>query len=211
VSLPRALPRVGILISGSGSNMAALIEGMQDGRIAGTPAIVVSNNPDAAGLARAQARGVATVAVDHRPFRGDRAAFDTQVDRALRDAGAEIVACAGFMRIMTDAMVRGWAGRMVNIHPSILPLFKGLDTHQRALDAGMAVHGCTVHEVTPELDTGTILGQAVVPVRPGDTAGTLAARVLRQEHRLYPRCLDAFLRDPDAARANRVAILAGDA
>jgi len=210
VSLARALPRVGILISGSGSNMVALLEAMRDGRVAGTPAIVVSNNPDAAGLAKARALGVATAAIDHRPFKGDRAAFDAEVDRALREAGTEVAACAGFMRIMTDDMIGRWTGRMVNIHPSVLPLFKGLHTHQRALDEGMAVHGCTVHEVTPELDTGTILGQAVVPVRPGDTAGTLAARVLRQEHRLYPRCLDAFLRDPEAARREKIAILADE-
>ncbi|MBK0399704.1 phosphoribosylglycinamide formyltransferase [Limibaculum sp. M0105] len=204
------MPRVGILISGSGSNMVALLEAMRDGRVAGTPAIVVSNNPDAAGLAKAHALGVATAAIDHRPFKGDRAAFDAEVDRALREAGTDVVACAGFMRIMTDDMIGRWTGRMVNIHPSVLPLFKGLHTHQRALDEGMAVHGCTVHEVTPELDTGTILGQAVVPVRPGDTAGTLAARVLRQEHRLYPRCLDAFLRDPEAARREKIAILADE-
>ncbi|WP_325166434.1 phosphoribosylglycinamide formyltransferase [Thermohalobaculum xanthum] len=210
MSLARALPRVGILISGSGSNMVALLEAMRDGRVAGTPAIVVSNNPDAAGLAKAHALGVATAAIDHRPFKGDRAAFDAEVDRALREAGTDVVACAGFMRIMTDDMIGRWTGRMVNIHPSVLPLFKGLHTHQRALDEGMAVHGCTVHEVTPELDTGTILGQAVVPVRPGDTAGTLAARVLRQEHRLYPRCLDAFLRDPEAARREKIAILADE-
>lgn len=203
-----SLPRVGILISGSGSNMVALVEGMLAGRIAGTPAIVVSNNPDAPGLAKAKALGVATAAIDHRPFRGDRAAFDAEVDRALRGAGSEVVACAGFLRIMTDAMIEGWSGRMVNIHPSILPLFKGLHTHERALAEGVAVHGCTVHEVTPELDTGTILGQAVVPVLPGDTPDDLAARVLRKEHILYPRCLDAFLRDPDGARCQKIAILA---
>ncbi|MDT8346068.1 MAG: phosphoribosylglycinamide formyltransferase [Thermohalobaculum sp.] len=201
-------PRVGILISGSGSNMAALIDAMQAGRCAGVPAIVVSNDPEAAGLAKAQARNVPAVAIDHRPFKGDRAAFDARVQAALTDAGVEVVACAGFMRIMTDGLIAAWAGRMLNIHPSLLPLFKGLHTHSRALEAGVAVHGCTVHEVTPDLDSGAILGQAVVPVIPGDTPDSLAARVLRQEHILYPRILDAFLRDPAAARAGKVAIMA---
>ena len=205
-----SLPRVGILISGSGSNMVALVEGMRAGRIAGTPAIVVSNNPDAPGLEKAGRLGVATAVIDHRPFRGDRAAFDAEINRALHGAGTDVVACAGFLRIMTATMIQGWAGRMVNIHPSILPLFKGLHTHERALAEGVAVHGCTVHEVTPELDTGTILGQAVVAVRPDDTPETLAARVLRQEHRLYPACLDGFLRDPARARCEKIAILAGD-
>lgn len=200
--------RVGILISGSGSNMAALIDAMQAGRCAGVPAVVVSNNPDAAGLTKASARGVPTVAIDHRPFRGDRAAFDARVQATLTGARVDVVACAGFMRIMTDGLIEAWAGRMLNIHPSLLPLFKGLHTHARALEAGVAVHGCTVHEVTPDLDSGRILGQAVVPVVPGDTPDSLAARVLRQEHILYPRILDAFLRDPAAARAAKVAILA---
>lgn len=201
-------PSVGILISGGGSNMMALIDGMLAGRIAGRPAVVVSNNPDAPGLEKAAALGVPIAAVDHRPFHGDRAAFDAEIHRALTGAGVQVVACAGFLRIMTDGLIAAWAGRMINIHPSLLPLFKGLHTHARALEAGVAVHGCTVHEVVPELDSGPILGQAVVPVLEGDTRETLAARVLRQEHRLYPAVLDAFLRDPDAARRRKTALLA---
>jgi phosphoribosylglycinamide formyltransferase-1 len=170
------------------------------------PVLVLSNRPGAAGLAKAADLGVPTRVIDHRDFKGDRAAFDAAMGSALEEAGADLVALAGFMRIMTDGFVSGWAGRMLNIHPSILPLFKGLDTHARALEAGMAVHGCTVHEVTPDLDSGRILGQAVVPVRGGDTPETLAARVLRQEHRLYPAVLEAFARDPDAARRNPISL-----
>ena len=128
------------------------------------------------------------------------------VNAKLREAGAEIVACAGFMRIMTPVLTGAWAGRMLNIHPSLLPLFKGLGTHARALEAGVCLHGATVHEVTQELDSGAILGQATIPVLPGDTAQTLAARVLERELVLYPRVLTAFIRDPEAARQNPIAI-----
>jgi phosphoribosylglycinamide formyltransferase-1 len=188
--------------------MLALVGGMQGPDHPAEPALVLSNNPDAPGLARARALGVPTAAIDHRPFRGDRAAHDAEVDRALRDAGAELVACAGYLRIMTDRLVDAWAGRMLNVHPSLLPLFKGLRTHERALKAGVAIHGCTVHEVVPELDSGRILGQAAVPVLPGDTPDGLAARVLALEHRLYPAVLAAFARDPDAARAAPLALFA---
>jgi phosphoribosylglycinamide formyltransferase-1 len=197
---------IGILISGSGSNMVALIEAMRAGEVPALPAIVVSNNPDAAGLAKASALGVATAVIDHRAWKGDREGFDAAVDAALRAVGAEIVACAGFMRIMTPVLTGAWAGRMLNIHPSMLPLFKGIDTHARALEAGVCIHGATVHEVTQELDSGAILGQAVVPVLPDDTAETLGARVLQREHVLYPRVLAAFLRDPEAARRNPIAL-----
>jgi phosphoribosylglycinamide formyltransferase-1 len=199
-------PAVGILISGSGSNMLALIEAMQTGEVPARPAIVVSNDPQAAGLAKASALGVLTAVVDHRASKGDREAFDAAVNAKLREAGAEIVACAGFMRIMTPVLTGAWAGRMLNIHPSLLPLFKGLGTHARALEAGVCVHGATVHEVTQELDSGAILGQAAIPVLPGDTAQTLAARVLEREHALYPRVLTAFIRDPEAARQTPIAI-----
>ena len=199
-------PAVGILISGSGSNMLALVEAMQTGEVPARPAIVVSNDPQAAGLAKASALGVPTAVVDHRASKGDREAFDAAVNAKLREAGAEIVACAGFMRIMTPVLTGAWAGRMLNIHPSLLPLFKGLGTHARALEAGVCVHGATVHEVTQELDSGAILGQAAIPVLPGDTAQTLAARVLEREHVLYPRVLTAFIRDPEAARQTPIAI-----
>ena len=197
---------VGILISGAGSNMLALVKAMQAGEVPARPAIVVSNNPDAAGLAKAEALGVTTAMVDHRAYQGDREAFDAAVNAKLHEAGAEIVACAGFLRIMTPVLTGAWAGRMLNIHPSLLPNFKGLDTHARALKARVCVHGATVHEVTQALDSGAILGQAAVPVLPGDTALTLAARVLEREHVLYPRVLAAFVRDPEAARHNPIAI-----
>lgn len=201
---------VGILISGAGSNMVALVRAMQAGEVPGRPVMVLSNEPTAAGLAKAAELGVPTALVDHRACKGDRAAFDAEVDAALRAAGAEVVACAGFMRIMTPVLTGAWAGRMLNVHPSLLPLFRGLDTHARALEAGVAVHGATVHEVGSELDAGRILGQAVVPVLAGDTPATLGARVLQREHVLYPRVLAAFLRDPEAARREPVAIFPDD-
>ncbi len=202
-----SLPRVGILISGSGSNMIALVEATFDLFAQQATSGVDLVNPDAGGLTRAEAMGVATRAVDHRNFGGDRAAFDAMLHRELTREGCDFVACAGFMRIMTDGFVQQWQGRMLNIHPSLLPLFKGLDTHARALEAGVAIHGCTVHEVMPELDSGPILGQAAVPVLPMDTPQTLAARVLVQEHRLYATVLASFVQDPDAARRSPVALL----
>ncbi len=201
-----ARKRVGILISGSGSNMMALVRSMQEQEHPATPALVLSNRPDAGGLAKAAAEGIPTAVVDHKPFGKDRAAFDAALADALAEHGVELVALAGFLRVMAPDFVSAWAGRMLNIHPSILPLFKGLDTHQRALDAGMAVHGCTAHEVTPDLDSGRILGQAVVPVQAGDTPDTLAARVLEQEHRLYCAVLRAFASDPGRCRSNPVAL-----
>ena len=199
-------PAVGILISGSGSNMVALVRAMQSGEVPGRPAIVISSDPGAAGLAKASALGVPTAVVDHSASGGSRETFDAAIDARLREAGAGLVACAGFMHIMSPVLTGTWAGRMLNIHPSLLPLFKGLNTHARALEAGVCIHGATVHEVTQALDSGAILGQAAVPVRPGDTAVTLAARVLAREHVLYPRVLAAFIRDPEAARRDPVAI-----
>ena len=199
--------RVGILISGGGSNMVALLTAMAGPGFPAEPALVISNNADAGGLAKAEAAGVPTEVIDHRPFKGDREAYDARIDAAWRRAGVDLIAQAGFLRIHSAGYVEAWAGRMLNIHPSILPAFKGLNTHARALEAGCAVHGCTVHEVVPELDSGRILGQAVVRVRPGDTPETLAARVLVQEHRLYPAVLEAFARDPEAARKAAISIL----
>jgi phosphoribosylglycinamide formyltransferase 1 len=183
-------PRVAILISGAGSNMAALVAAMQGGAVAASPALVLSNRPDAGGLERARAAGVPAEAVDHRRF-PDRAAFEAALTARL--AGIDIICLAGFMRVLTPGFTAAWAGRMLNIHPSILPLFPGLNTHRRALEAGMAVHGATVHLVTEALDAGPILGQAVIPVRPGDTPDSLAARLLPLEHRLYPAVLARFL------------------
>ena len=196
---------LGILISGSGTNMEALVRDLGREGAPARPVIVISNRPGAKGLERAAALGVPTAVVDHRRY-DSREAFDREVDAALRGAGVDLVACAGFMRIMTPVLTMGWAGRMLNIHPSLLPLFPGLDTHARALAAGLAIHGCTVHEVTPELDSGPILGQAAVPVMPGDTPDRLAGRVLEQEHRLYPRVLRAFAQSPDRARVAPVAL-----
>jgi phosphoribosylglycinamide formyltransferase 1 len=183
--------RVAILISGSGSNMAALIEDMADPEHPAAPCLVVSNRPGAGGLARADAAGVPTIVIDHRQFAG-RAAFEAALDEALRSAQAQLVCLAGFMRVLTPGFVARWQGRMLNIHPSLLPLFPGLETHARALAAGMAVHGATVHEVTAELDSGPIRGQIVIPVLPEDTSDTLAARLLPAEHRLYPAVLRRF-------------------
>lgn len=183
--------RAAILISGGGSNMVALVRDMADPDHPATPCLVLSNRPGAGGLARAEALGVPTAVVDHKAY-PSREAFEAELDARLAAAGAEIVVLAGFMRVLTPGFVEGWRGRMLNIHPSILPLFPGLDTHARALAAGMMVHGCTVHEVTPELDSGPILGQAVIPVEAGDTPETLAARLLVQEHRLYPAALRRF-------------------
>ena len=200
--------RVGILISGGGSNMEALIRDMAEPGHPSEPSIVISNRPDAGGLARAEAFGVPTKVIDHRPFGDDRAAFDREIDRALRDVGTDLIAQAGFMRIHDADFPLAWAGRILNIHPSLLPAFKGLKTHSRALEAGCAIHGCSVHEVVPDLDAGFILGQAAVPVRAGDTPEALAARVLKQEHLLYPAVLRAFAADPEAARANPIALFA---
>ncbi len=202
-----SLPRLAILISGRGPNMEALLAAIRSGSLAAEPALVLSNRPEAAGLATARAAGVPVAALDHRAH-ASRAGVDQAMQRALDEAGAELVACAGFMRIMTDAFVERWRCRMVNIHPSLLPLFSGLDTHARARAAGVAVHGCTVHEVVPEVDAGRILGQGVVPVRAGDTPDSLADRVLAMEHRLYPAALAAFIEDPDALRRAPIALAA---
>ncbi|PTW51832.1 phosphoribosylglycinamide formyltransferase [Rhodovulum kholense] len=183
--------RVAILISGSGSNMVALAESMTGDHPA-RPVLVLSNDPGAKGLDRARAIGIPVAAVDHRPFGKDRAAFEAALMDRLAEARPDILCLAGFMRVLTPGFTEAWAGRMLNIHPSLLPNYRGLHTHARALEAGDAEAGCTVHEVTAELDGGPILGQARVPVLPDDTADTLAARVLVQEHALYPAVLRRF-------------------
>jgi phosphoribosylglycinamide formyltransferase-1 len=185
--------RVAILISGGGSNMVALLRDMAEDRAA-VPVLVASNDPASPGLDRAAALGVPTAAVDHRAFAGDRAAFEAALLTPLLAARPDILCLAGFMRVLTPGFVDRFRGRMLNIHPSLLPLYPGLHTHARALTAGDREAGCTVHEVTPVLDDGPILGQARVPVLPGDTEATLGARVLGMEHRLYPAVLRRFVR-----------------
>ena len=199
--------RVAILLSGRGSNMEALIRAARAPSYPARVVLVLANKPDAPGLAIAAAAGMATACVDHRPYGGDRAAHEAAVDACLRAHGVELVCLAGYMRLLTPRLVGAWEGRMLNIHPSLLPAFPGLDTHRRALDAGVKLHGCTVHLVTVEMDAGPILAQAAVPVLPGDTEATLAARVLLQEHRLYPLALRLHLEgggtaDPASALLN---------
>jgi phosphoribosylglycinamide formyltransferase 1 len=188
-SAPSAKTRTAILISGRGSNMAALLAAAADPAYPASVALVLSNRADAAGLARAAAAGVPTAVVESRGFREDREAFERAVEAELARHGVELVALAGFMRVLTPGFVGRWEGRLVNIHPSLLPAFPGLDTHARALAAGVKLHGCTVHLVSAGVDEGPIIAQAAVPVLDADTAETLAARVLEQEHLLYPAAL----------------------
>lgn len=180
--------RTAILISGRGSNMMALIDAARAPDFLAAIAGVISNRPGAPGLGFAAAQGIPAVTVDHKAFM-TREAFEAELDAKLKGMGAEIVALAGFMRVLTAGFIERWQGRIVNIHPSLLPLYKGLDTHARALADGAIRHGCSVHLVTPELDAGPVLLQAEVPVLAGDTPESLAARVLAEEHRLYPRAL----------------------
>jgi phosphoribosylglycinamide formyltransferase-1 len=184
--------RVAVLISGGGSNMAALIDGGLKPDAPYRVVLVLSNRPDAGGLAVAQAKGVETVAIDHRPFGKDREAHEHAVQDALAAAGVEVVALAGYMRLLTPFLVRLWAGRMLNIHPSLLPKYPGLDTHARALEAGDAEAGCTVHLVTEGVDEGPVLARQACPIVAGDTPETLAQRVLVGEHQLYPHTLAGF-------------------
>lgn len=183
--------RVAILISGGGSNMVSLVDSMTGDHPA-RPCLVLANSAGAGGLARAEARGIPTAVVDHRPYKGDRPAFEAELARVIDAAEPDILCLAGFMRVLTEGFVSRYRGRMLNIHPSLLPKYRGLHTHARALEAGDTEHGCTVHEVTPELDEGPILGQARVPVLADDTPDTLAARVLVEEHKLYPAVLRRF-------------------
>lgn len=190
--------KVAVLISGSGTNMAALLYAAKHPDCPYEIVLVASNNPEAEGLKLAHGEGIATFAHAHKGV--DRDAFDAIMLRQIEEAGATHVALAGYMRILSDAFVEYWEGRMLNIHPSLLPKYTGLDTHQRALDAGDTVAGCSVHLVTPELDAGPVLGQTEVAIRPDDTADTLAERVKMAEHQLYPRILSAYVsrdRDPE--------------
>jgi phosphoribosylglycinamide formyltransferase-1 len=183
--------RVAILISGGGSNMVSLVESMTGDHPA-RPCLVLSNIASAGGLTKAAAAGIPTAVVDHKPFGKDRAAFEAELVKPILDAGADIVCLAGFMRVLTDGFVSQFQGRMLNIHPSLLPKYTGLNTHARALEAGDRQHGCTVHEVTAVLDDGPILGQARVDVAADDTPETLAAKVLVEEHKLYPAVLRRY-------------------
>jgi formyltetrahydrofolate-dependent phosphoribosylglycinamide formyltransferase len=183
--------RLGILISGRGSNMMALAEAARDPACPYAVALVASDKPAAPGLAWAAEQGIATFA--QSPKGMPKAEYEAAIDAALRDAGVETIALAGYMRLLTDDFVGRWRGRIVNIHPSLLPKYKGLDTHARAIDAGDSHGGCSVHVVTEELDGGEVLGQAEVPILPGDTSETLSARVLAAEHRLYPRIVAEWL------------------
>jgi phosphoribosylglycinamide formyltransferase 1 len=180
--------RTAVLISGRGSNMAALIEAAQFADYPANIALVVANRADAAGLKLAESAGIATRVVDHRRYE-DREIFEHALHANLDVHGVEFVCLAGFMRLLTPWFVRQWQGRLINIHPALLPAFKGLDTHRRALEAGVKIHGATVHFVIPEVDSGPIIAQAAVPVHDDDTADTLAARVLAAEHRIYPLAL----------------------
>jgi len=180
--------KTAILISGRGSNMAALIEAAGDPDYPARIALVISNRPDAAGLDIARGHGVKTRIIDHRRFE-TRETFEAEVDKALETAGVDLVCLAGFMRLLTESFVKRWHDRLINIHPSLLPAFRGVDTHARALAAGVKISGCTVHFVRPEMDSGPIIAQAAVAVLPGDTEDALAARVLAAEHRIYPLAL----------------------
>ncbi len=184
--------KTAILISGRGSNMAALLAAAGDPAYPAQVVAVLSNEADAPGLALARKAGVETLIIEHKPFGQDRAAHEAAIDQALRARGVELVCLAGYMRMLTPFLVGSWAGRMLNIHPSLLPAFPGLDTHRRALAAGATRHGCTVHLVTDDMDQGPILAQAEIPVLPDDDEATLAARVLAAEHRLYPQALAAY-------------------
>jgi phosphoribosylglycinamide formyltransferase 1 len=181
--------RVAVLISGRGSNMAALIEAAKDKNYPAEIALVVSNKPDAGGLVTARTAGIATEVVDHARYGKDRAAFERALQAALEKHRIEIVCLAGFMRLLTPWFVGQWQNRLLNIHPALLPAFKGLDTHKRALEAGVKMHGATVHFVVSEMDSGPIVAQGAVAVLPDDTEEKLAARVLAVEHRIYPLAL----------------------
>lgn len=195
--------RTAILISGRGSNMTALIEAARDEHYPAQICLVVSNRPDAAGLQRAADAGIATAVVDHTRYRKDREAFERALQDVLLQHRIEIVCLAGFMRLLTAWFVGQWPNRMLNIHPALLPAFKGLDTHRRAIEAGVSEHGATVHFVVPEMDSGPIIAQGRVPVLAGDTEAALGARVLSVEHRIYPLALKLVA-------ANRVRVVGGE-
>ncbi|MEO3429664.1 phosphoribosylglycinamide formyltransferase [Pelagibius sp. CAU 1746] len=199
--------KVGVLISGRGSNLKSLLDACATPDFPAQIVTVISNRPGAGGLDHARAAGVAAETIDHKDFNG-REAFEAEVTKALEAAGVDLLCLAGFMRVVSAGFVRHWQGRMINIHPSLLPLFPGLDTHARALEAGVRLHGCSVHYVNEEVDGGPIIGQAAVPVLPGDDPAGLAARVLTAEHRLYPACLRLVAEGKVRCRDGRVAISA---
>lgn len=190
---PKPKTRVALLISGSGTNMASLIAAGQAADAPYEVVVVISNVADVAGLEKARAGGVEALTVEHKAFGKDREAHERAIDALLVERNVEVIALAGYMRLLTPWLVQKWAGRMINIHPSLLPLYPGLNTHARAIEAGDAEAGCTVHVVTEGVDEGPVLGQARVPILPGDTPETLAERVKAAEHALYPQTLAAFV------------------
>ena len=196
--------RVAILISGRGSNMMALVEAAAAPDFPAEIALVLSNRPDAAGLDWASSRGIPVAAIDHKTFGKDREAFERAMQAVLEENDIDLVCLAGFMRVLTPWFVAQWQGRMLNIHPALLPSYRGLHTHERALEDGVKIHGCTVHFVVPEMDAGPIILQAAVPVEDSDDADALAARVLTQEHRIYPQALALVAADKLRIEGNRV-------
>lgn len=201
--------KLGVLISGRGSNLQALIDACAAPDFPAEIALVLSNKADAFGLERAAKAGIPTAVVSHRDHPGDKPGFEAAMDATLRQAGVELVCLAGFMRILSERFVEGWRDRLVNIHPSLLPSFKGLDTHARALATGVRFHGCTVHIVRPAMDDGPIIAQAAVPVLPDDDAHALAERVLEQEHRLYPHAIRLIAEGRARVEGERVWIKGG--
>ncbi|BAE51651.1 phosphoribosylglycinamide formyltransferase [Paramagnetospirillum magneticum] len=197
--------KVGVLVSGRGSNLQALLDACADPSFPAEIALVISNVPGVYALERAAKAGVPTLTIPHKGF-PSREAFDAEMDKALRAAGIEIVCLAGFMRLLSTPFAEGWRGRMINIHPALLPSFKGLHTHARAIEAGVKLHGCTVHLVTPELDDGPILVQKAVPVLAQDDEDSLAARVLEQEHKAYPEALRLLAEGRVVVEGNRALI-----
>ncbi len=203
--LPSPRKRTVVLISGRGSNMMNLVEAARAPDYPADIVAVISNRPEAAGIPWAKAQGIPATVIDHKAFKG-RDAFEAELDKALTALDPDIIALAGFMRLMTPPFVTRWQDRMINIHPSLLPSFKGLHTHEAALAAGVKIAGCTVHYVRPEMDAGPIIGQAAVPVHSHDTAETLAARVLAAEHRLYPHALRLVATGKTSVRNEKVII-----
>ncbi|WP_417671860.1 phosphoribosylglycinamide formyltransferase [Roseibium sp.] len=201
--------KVAVLISGRGSNMMSLISAAMAPDYPAEIALVLSNKPEAGGLQRADDLGIKTAVVDHREYKGDREAFERAVNAILRDNGIELVVLAGFMRLLTPYLVNEWRERMINIHPALLPSFKGLNTHERALDEGVKLHGATVHFVSAEMDDGPIIAQGAVPVLDSDTPDSLAARVLSVEHQIYPRALELVASGKARVKGQRVAISGG--
>lgn len=200
-----ARKRVAVLISGRGSNMLALMEAARARDYPAEIVLVISNRVDAPGLGHARGQGIPTAAIDHRAF-ATREAFDQAIDTALKAAQVDLVALAGFMRLQSSGFAEAWAGRQINIHPSLLPLFKGLHPQRQALEAGVRISGCTVHFVTPELDSGPIIAQAAVPVVAGDTEDSLSARILLAEHQLYPQALALVATGAARLDGNRVVL-----